>query len=1256
MMFKRQNLICLSLIFAFGFLFGCSSSSDLEWVEENGYKWAEVSPGFFGSTGFKQLSSSRTNITFVNSMSREKIGENRHFLNGSGVAAGDINGNGLVDLYFAGFEGPNRLYKNLGGMKFEDITEQAGVAHEGYYSTGTVFADVNGNGHLDLLVTSLNGDNVLYLNDGEGNFERDENSGLGPARGSITMTLSDITGNGFPDLYIANYKEKSVKDLYTTEEMEWERILNEPYNARQQTGPYTLVPPFDEHYQIYMTDDNRLAGVAELGEEDELYLNQNGTFQKVSDTREIFLDSEGNPFGLQPDWGLTAKFQDLNGNGLQDLYVCNDFHTKDRVWMNQGDGTFKAINELAIRNFSFACMGVDFSDINRNGEVDIFTAEMLNPEHNHRLRQVGSEDPLPNDYRYTESSPTFNRNSLYLKREDETYAEIAYLSGVEATGWSWDARFMDVNLNGYEDLIVTNGYLYHILDMDAQLEMVRRQRNMDEHFYEFLQYTPPLELPNRILMNNGDLTFTDRSSFLGFDTEDISHGMAAADLNNNGVLDLVINRMNKEAGIYQNTTNSPRISVRLKGRSPNTQAIGAKVVLEGGPVTQRKEVASGGDYASGSDPLLMFAANPDHEHRITIYWADGTVSKIDNVKANRIYEIDQSSISVIEPNSLTSQDNAATTSMENGNIREPLFEDISDQLMHTHHDEMLNDFELQPLLPMSLGHLGPGVAWIDWNGNGMEDLFIASGKDGQLSIFENQHNGKFESVSLSPITQPAPGDQTAILGWQEDEHLKIVMGSSNYEQGSSHAPSAFVYKIEPSYSFQIAQNDFRVEIDTIPGILSTTGPIAAADVSGNGYLDLFIGGRFKPGEYPADADSRLFINRDGSYQLDAANSQTLSELGLVTGAVFSDITQNGRQDLLISTEWGSLRLFENRNGRLTEITSDVGLDAYKGWWNGIATGDFTNNGYIDIVAANRGLNSSYQMREGEPLRMYYSDFNWNNRLEIIEAYADSDGRYVPKRRLYNFGLIPEIANEIQSHEQFANTNLEEIFGERLSEIPYKEINTLEHMVFLNTGSGFEAQPLPLEAQFSSSFHVGVADFDNDGNEDIFLSQNFFAVPQGEPRMDAGRGLVLLGDGKGNFEPLSGTDSGVKIYGEQRGAAFSDFNQDGKVDLVVTQNNYKTRLYANRTEKRGYRITLNGPPENRNGFGSGIRLVYKDEQKHGPLREVQAGSGYWSQNSSTQIMGAEAEVERIEIYWFDGTSQSVNVRDGEKDYEITYQPD
>jgi hypothetical protein len=469
------------------------------------------------------------------------------------------------------------------------------------------------------------------------------------------------------------------------------------------------------------------------------------------------------------------------------------------------------------------------------------------------------------------------------------------------------------------------------------------------------------------------------------------------------------------------------------------------------------------------------------------------------------------------------------------------------------------------------------------------------------------------------------------------------VGSANYEQGNPNVPSAFIYSI-----------DENMQVQQIPGVLSTTGPIAAADYTGDGSIDLFIGGRFKPGQYPVDADSRLFRNNQGRFEFDEKNSRILTGVGLVTDALFADLTGNGHQDLLISTEWGTLKLFENRGDRFVEISEETGLDRYNGWWNGIAVGDFTGNGLPDIIALNIGLNSSYQIRNEHSLWMYYDDFNWDRRLDILDSYYSEEIEgYVPRRKLHDFESVPTILSNVSSHAEFARASIEEIFGQMFNDVPFKEINTLEHMIFVNTGDGFEPKPLPKEAQFSAGFYAGVADFNNDGNEDLFISQNFFAFPENTPRLDAGRGLLLQGDGNANFVAVPGSLSGIKVYGEQRGAAVGDFNQDGRTDLAVSQNNGQTKLFQNQGESKGIRVRLVGPPSNDNAVGSSIRLEYENGEK-GPARFIQAGGSFASQNSYLQVMGISGtnSPSTIEVTWPDGTVQKVEIVEGLDEYRIS----
>ncbi|MBW3552196.1 MAG: VCBS repeat-containing protein [Gemmatimonadetes bacterium] len=1216
--------------------------SELAWREHPGGRWAELPGGGRGRTGFSPLSPSRTGISFENRVTDEHVAANRHTLNGSGVAAGDVDGDGRVDLYFARLDGPNALYRNRGGFAFEDITDSAGVAHDGRFSTGVALADVDGDADLDLLVGSLHDGVTLYLNDGRGAFREAPDAGLGSTagRGNTTLALADVDGDGDLDLYVTNYREDSIDDRVDMRTLTWKNTVAETrVDGRVE---YTLRPPYDDYYTI-LSREGELPERREAGEPDQLFLGDGkGGFTEVADTRTRFLTAAGEPMGLQRDWGLAAKFQDLNGDGAPDLYVANDFWTPDRIWINDGTGVFRQIDPFAVRSLSFSAMAVDFSDIDRDGHIDVFVTEMLSARHERRARHYVPDEPYPETRFETAWQPQYNRNSLYVSRGDGTYAETAQYSGVAASEWSWATGFVDADLDGYEDLLVATGFSYDLQDLDTQLRMHREIAQGVRPSRGHLLGYPPLELVNRAYRNNGDLTFSDVSDDWGFEEADISHALALADLDDDGDLDLAINRQNRVAAIYENTGAGPRIAVRLRGPPPNTAAVGAVARMEGGPVRQEKEVVAGGGYLSASDPLLVFAATPDAEHTLIVDWPDGGTSTIGGLRANRTYDIMRpapgadGAAMVAGATRERPQGSGSRPAREAADgVVVPMFEDVSDRLGHIHHEDPFDDWWLQPLLPVGLSRRGPGVSWIDFDQDGDEDLFIAGGRGGRVGAFENLGAGRFERVALGPVTDALEGDATTVLGWGAAEASALVLGSANLEQGNVGAPAALVYAVGPG---GVAE-DGRV-----PDNRSTTGPMAAADYDGDGDLDLFVGGNFIPAQYPLAATSRLFRNDGGRLVADAASAPVFRDVGLVTGAVFSDTDGDGDPDLVVSLEWGPLRLFRNEDGAFVDASDEVGLSAHRGWWSGVATGDFNADGRPDLVATNWGRNSPYRLQSGHPLRMYYHDFDWDRRIDIIEAYHDdAAGGYVPRRQFDALRAIATSLGGLRTHREFATATVEEILGPRADRTPFLEINTLDHTLFLNDGRRFVARPLPATAQLSSAAAVAVADYDSDGHEDVFLGQNLFYVRPGLPRHDAGRGLWLRGDGVGGFRPVPGQVSGIAVYGPQRGAAVADFDGDGRVDLAVAQNGGETRLFRNRSERSGLRVRLVGPAGNRDGIGTNVRIVYRDGST-GPSREVQAGSGYWSQNGAIQVLGTAplGEPARVEVTWFDGTRAAVGV--------------
>ena len=1193
------------------------------------------------AAGFSHVDSGKSGLRFTNTVPEDRHLTNQIYLNGSGVAAGDVDGDGRCDVFLAGMGGCSSLFQNLGDWRFENITAKAGLKLAGLDCTGAVMTDVDGDGDLDLLIATIDTGLRVLLNDGKGHFsEPVRSTQLNRGKGGMSLALADMDGDGDLDCYICNYRTVTIRDQPNT------RFTLRNIDGRSQVVGINGVPVTDPAlasrftFRVRETPSGGTFDYDENGEPDVLLRNDGaGNLTPVSWTDGTFLDESGQALSAPPhDWGLAVMFRDFTGDGAPDLYVCNDFKSPDRIWVNDGRGRFRPLPALALRQTSLSSMGVDFGDLNRDGHDDFLVLDMLSRDHFRRLSQRIDIKPEVLPVGAILNRPQAPRNTLFMARGDGTWAETARFSGLEASEWSWTPIFLDVDLDGYEDILISNGFARDGMNMDvvSRIEAVKKSKTMSSvEQLRLRAMFPKLDTANLAFRNLGNMKFVEAGKDWGFDLRGISQGMCLADLDNDGDLDAVINNFNGPAALLENKAKAPRLAVKLKGRAPNTRGIGARIVVRGGAVPmQSQEMIAGGRYLSADEPLRVFAAG-ELTNRLTVEvtWRSGRRSILHGVKPNTLCEVDEAISEAAQRTAVSAKPR--------------LFTDASHLLKHVHHEEPFDDFALQPTLPRRLGQLGPGVAWFDVNGDGWDDLIVGSGKGGNLSVFLNQTNGSFAPMNSPAFAKNVARDQTTVLGWRRDDGtVGVIAGSANYEDGLASGSVARIY--------DIASNTVD---DSLPGAQSSAGPLALADVDGDGILDLFVGGRVRAGRYPEVVDSLLFRGNGKSFAVDPLNSKSFTAAGMVSGVVFTDLDNDGDPDLVLACELGPVRIYRNDKGRFSawdvpvEMTSGAGstrqtsLTQLVGWWNGVTTGDFDGDGRMDIAASNWGRNTRYEGLGSQPVSVFHGVFFPDGMAQVVEGYTETGtGRLLPLQPFHLMGAaMPALRERFGTFESYAKATLPEIYGEVWRVAREVRVTEVESLVFLNRGDYFITRRLPMEAALAPAFAVVTADFDGDGNEDLFLSQNFFAVHPETSRYDAGRGLLLRGTGTGDFSPMPGQESGLLIYGEQRAAAAADFDADGRTDLVVAQNGNETRLFRNANARPGLRVRLQGTAGNHSAVGAHLRLISGGQP--GPARELHAGSGYWSQDSAVVVLASPAKPESLQVRWPGGTITTHALPDG-----------
>ena len=1173
--------------------------------------------------GFTLTDPAATGLRFTNGLPDNLLAANRMLELGSGVALGDVNGDGRCDIYLCRMQGPNGLFINEGNWRFTESAVSAGVACPGSYNTGAVLADVDGDGDLDLLVSSLGNGVRLFLNDGHGHFTESTESGLLHRGGATSMALADIDGNGTLDLYVAHYRAESVHDMSPEARRKVMRISPQGTNDR-----FMLVPDGRGGQQI-----------AQVGEADMLYLNDGkGHFHAANWRNHFTVGAESYPELSRKGWGLSAMFYDANQDGRPDLYVCNDFlYFPDRFWENQGQGRFAPVSTDRWRESSWSSMAVDFADIDRDGRVDFFVADMLSPHHEMRQRQrVNFDQALTHPYDLADpaSRPEIAQNTLFWNRGDGTYSEVARLAGIEATGWTWSAAFLDVDLDGYEDLLVTTGTSHNATDSDPLLAALRGGPASEaaRQISSVLGF-PPLPSPLGAYRNTKGLRFIPQAKEWGLDFTGVVHGMAFGDLDGDGDLDIVMNRWGGNALVFRNDSTAPRIAVRLESKGPNTRGIGARLKVSGGAVTQTQQIIAGGRYLSSDEPARVFAGlNSTQRWQLEVAWPSGQTSVVREIPSSAL-------VTVSEPTG-----NLATTVKTNRPAANPLFKQLD--LPAAAKSASADELAANPLLPHALNHAGPGLMWETRAGNTAAQLVVGATSGSGIRRFTFSGNQASNGLSNAP---PEKYDHTSILPWSGPGAGLGWLAGRSVIPGSAGDRS-------PVASFQpadVSRESFGEGL--LPAQSSQAGALALGDMEGNGNLLLLVAGRLIPGQYPLPATSKLCRWKHDTWQTDLNLSAALVGIGLVQSALFGDLDGDGKSELILACDWGQIRIFSLRENKLVETTAAWGLDKLKGRWNSVAAGDFNGDGRLDLVAGNWGSNTPFERFREQPLRLYYGDFAGRGAIDTVEAYYDPDSqRYVP---WWDMGRMSAVLNYIPqlfpTYAGYAQASISDVLRETGRRWPYLEVNTLESTLLINTGAGLMARPLPIEAQLSPVYGIGVGDFDGDGNVDLCLGQNFFGVEVQAARYAAGHGLLLLGNGDGTFHALNRLESGIDILGEQRAVAVGDFDGDGREDIAVSQYAGAPVVLRNLRSTAGITVTLEGGKLNPLAAGAVVR--WHTDAGWGPAQEIHLGHGHFSCDSPNLILHPRGPNPRVWIRWPGGSTEERVLAAGQKHFTFKVPP-
>jgi len=1054
-----------------------------------------------GSTLFTLLDSSQTHIQFANTLT-ENAQNNvllyQYFYNGGGVAVADLNGDGLQDIYFTGNMTGDKLYLNKGHMQFADVTEIAGVAgRTDGWKTGVTMVDINGDDKMDIYVCYSGArpaelrKNQLFINQGNDaagvpHFtEEAEQYGIADGSFSTQAYFFDYDHDGDLDMLLLDHNPRQFNSLDET----------------------TI--------SIIEKTPDPMSGT-------KLFRNDNGHFTDVT------LQARIKNSGLS--YGLGAGIADINGDGWPDIYISNDYSVPDYLYINNGNGTFTDKLASQIGHTSLFSMGDEIADINNDALPDIFTLDML-PESNLRQKNLFN----PDNYELFDRNLRvgfyyqYMRNMLQVNNGNGTFSEMGQLAGISNTDWSWAPLLADFDNDGLKDLFVSNGLLHDMTNNDFikyrndYLSSIGKDIR-DENIIELLKHIPSTSVKSYFFKNVDGLNFQNSSDAWGITQPSNSNGAAYADLDNDGDLDMIVNNVNQPAFVYENTSDKKGhnhyLSVKLKGPDKNTQGIGAKLTLYTNGKKQYLEQMPTRGYQSSVSPVLHFGLGATNKiDSLVVVWRPGKLQVVKNVKADQVLTINESE---------------ATAGQSISKTGSPVFTETKSPINYSQEKNALNDFKRQPLMVNPMSFSTPCLVKADINGDGLEDVYVGGGygKPGQLFI-QNKGGGFVAKRETAFETDAKYTDAAAVFfDANGDGKPDLYVCSGGYDNIPANSEV-----LQDRLYLNDGKGNFTKAVNALPPMPGSKSCIKVADLNGDGHPDLFVGGRVVPGNYPETPESYILIN-DGKGHFTNQTQQwapQLQHIGMVTGAAFVDMNGDHKPDLVLVGEWMPITILINTNGKLTDQTKNYLDKDYSGWWNTLEVADINHDGFPDLIVGNEGVNTQYKGTDAEPAEMVYKDFDNNGSIDPILCFYIQHKSYPYLTRDELFDQVSMMRSRFPDYESFANATINELFKpEELQGAHHLKANDFNTTCFLSNHSHkLVEKPLPAQAQNSPIFTITTLDYDHDGNIDLLLCGNINRARLRFGKYDANYGVLLKGDGKGNFAYIPQLQSGFKITGDVR---------------------------------------------------------------------------------------------------------------------------